>query len=54
MDEDGRDAKESEAARDRQGGVVVHLHRGCLQSLSIAKPDGQSMTRSFDSARLTR
>jgi hypothetical protein len=30
LDEDGWDAKESEVARDRQGGVVVYLHRGCL------------------------
>ena len=49
MDEDGRDAKESEVAGDRQGRVAVHLHRSCLQPLPLAKPDGQNMTRSFDS-----
>ena len=30
VDEDGRDAKESEVARDRQGWLAVYLHRGCL------------------------
>src|SRR5580704_19492913 len=40
MDEDGGDAKESEVARDRQGRVAVYLHRGRLQPLSIAKPNG--------------
>ncbi len=43
VDEDGRDAKESEVARDRQGRVAVYLHRSCLQPLPIAKPDGQNM-----------
>jgi hypothetical protein len=50
VDEDGGDAKESEVARDRQGGVAVYLHWGRLQPLSIAKPDGQNMTRSFASS----
>ena len=54
VDEDGRDAKESEVARDRQGRVAVHLHRSCLQPLPIAKPDGQNMKRSFDSGPLGR
>jgi hypothetical protein len=44
MDEDGRDVKESEVARDRQGRMAVHFHRRCLQPLPIAKPDGGSMT----------
>jgi hypothetical protein len=48
VDEDDRDAKESEVARDRQGGVAVYLHRSCLQPLPIAKSDGQNMMRSFD------
>jgi hypothetical protein len=52
VDEDDRDAKENEVARDRQGWVAVYLHRRSLQPLPIAKPDGQSMTRSFDSALL--
>jgi transposase len=30
VDEDGRDAKESEVARDRQGRVAVYLYRSCL------------------------
>jgi hypothetical protein len=30
VNEDGRDAKESEVARDRQGRVVVYHHRICL------------------------
>jgi transposase len=38
--EDGRDAKESEVARDREGWVAVYLHRSCLQPLPIKKPDG--------------
>ena len=54
VDEDGGDAKESEVARDRQSGVAVYLHRGCLQSVPIVKPDGQNMTGSFDSAPLSR
>jgi hypothetical protein len=33
--------------------VAVHLHRNCLQPLPIAKPDGQSMTRSVDSGRFS-
>jgi transposase len=45
----GRDVKESEVARDREGRVAVHLHRSRLQPLPIAKPDGQSMTRSVAS-----
>ena len=40
MDEDDRDAKESEVARDRQSGVAVYLQRSCLQLMPIAKPDG--------------
>jgi hypothetical protein len=28
--------------------VAVHLHRGCLQPLPIAKSDGQNLTRSVD------
>jgi hypothetical protein len=43
--------KKSEVARDREGRVAVHLHRSRLQSLPIAKPYGQSMTRSVDSVR---
>jgi hypothetical protein len=49
MDEDGRHAKESEVARDRQGGMAVYLHRGCLQPLPLAKPHGQNLTRSVAS-----
>ena len=30
VDEDGRDAKESEVARDRQGRVAGYLYRSCL------------------------
>jgi len=48
VDEDDRDAKESEVARDRQGWMAVYLHRSCLQPVSIAKPDGQNMKRDFD------
>ena len=43
MDEDGGDAKKSEVARNREGRVAVYLHRGRLQLVPIAKPDGQSM-----------
>jgi len=46
-------AKESEVARDREGRVVVYLHWSRLQPLPIAKPDGQSMTRSVDSGRFS-
>ena len=46
--------RESEVARNRQGRVAVYLHRSCLQPLPIAKPDGQSMTRRFDSRPLSR
>jgi IS5 family transposase len=53
VDEDGRDAKESEVARDREGRVAIHLHRSRLQPLPIAKPDGESMTRSVDSGRFS-
>ena len=49
VDKDGRDAEESEVARDRQGCVAVHLHRSRLQPLPIAKPGGQGMTRSVAS-----
>ena len=52
MDEDGGDVKESEAARGRESRVAVYLHRGCLQSLPIAKLGGQHMTWSVDSAQL--
>jgi hypothetical protein len=34
--------------------VAVYLQRSCLQPVPIAKPDGQNMTRSFDSAPLNR
>ena len=44
----GRNAKESEVARDREGWLAVYLHRSCLPPVPIAKPDGQSMTRSAD------
>jgi hypothetical protein len=44
VDENGGDGQESEAARDRQGWVAVHLYRRCLQPLPIAKPDSGSMT----------
>ena len=54
MDEDGRDVKESEVARDREGGVAVYLHRSCLQPLPIAKFDGQNMMRSFDFGPVSR
>ena len=47
VDEDDRDAKESEVARDRQSGVVIYLRRRSLQPLPIAKPDGQNMTPEF-------
>src|SRR2546429_6698956 len=46
MDEDGGDAKKSEAARNREGRVAVYLHRSCLQLVPIAKPDGQNVRRS--------
>ena len=46
--------KESEAERNRQGWVAVYLHRGSLQLVSIAKPDGHNMTQSFDSGPLGR
>jgi hypothetical protein len=48
MDEDGGDAKKSEAARNREGRVAVYLHRSCLQLVPIAKPDGQNVRRGFD------
>jgi len=48
VDEDDRDAKESEVARDRQGWLAVYLHRSCLRPVPIAKPDGQNMKRNFD------
>jgi hypothetical protein len=38
----------------RQSGVAVYLHRSCLQPVPIEKPDGQNMTRTFDSATLNR
>jgi DDE family transposase len=47
VDEDDRDAKESEVARDRESRVAVYLHRSCLQPVSIAKPDGQNMKRNI-------
>ena len=53
VDENGRDAQESEVARDRQGWVAVHFHRGCLQPLPIAKPDGGSMTSGSASGQLS-
>src|ERR1700683_5556048 len=28
--------------------MAVHLHRSCLQSVPIAQPDGQNMTRVLD------
>jgi hypothetical protein len=37
---------------DKVGGV--HLHRGCLQLVPIAKPDGQSLKGSFDPGTLRR
>jgi transposase len=48
VDQDGRDAKESEVARDRQGGMAVYFHRGRLQPVPIAKPDGHDVTPGFD------
>ena len=43
MDEDGGDAKKSEVARNREGGMAVYLHRSRLQPVPIAQLDGQSM-----------
>lgn len=43
MDEDGRDAKKSEVARNREGRMAVYLHRSRLQPVPIAKPDGRSI-----------
>jgi len=43
-----RDAKESEVARNRQGGVAVYLYRSRLQLVPIANPDGQNMTGGLD------
>ena len=34
--------------RSEQGEVGVYLHRGGLQSVPLAKPDGQSMTHALD------
>jgi hypothetical protein len=48
VDEDGGDATKSEVARNREGGMVVYFHRGCLQFVPIAKPDGQNVTGGFD------
>ena len=53
VDEDGGDAKESEVARDRQGGVAVYLHRSRLQPLPIAKPDGQKHETGSASGQLS-
>src|SRR4030095_10003651 len=45
VDEDGRNAQESEVTRDGQGGVAVHFYGSGLQSLPIKNPDGPSMIR---------
>src|SRR4029077_1391845 len=47
VDEDDRDAKESEVARNREGRVAVYLHRSCLQPVPIANADGQNMKRNI-------
>jgi hypothetical protein len=52
VDEDGGNAQKSEVTRDGQGGVAVHLYGSRLQSLSIAKPDGPSMTSDFETGQL--
>jgi hypothetical protein len=44
VDENGRDVKEGEVARDGQGWVAGYLHRSGLQPLPIAKTDGGSVT----------
>jgi hypothetical protein len=46
--------RESEVARNRQGRVAVYLHRGCLQLVPIAKPDGQNMNPEFRSGHAGR
>jgi hypothetical protein len=53
VDEDRRDVKESEVARDRQGWVAIHVYRGCLQPLPIEKPDGGSRTSGTASGQLS-
>jgi hypothetical protein len=54
MDEDGGDAQEIEVTRDGQSGVAVHLYWSRLQPLSIAKPNGPSMTSDGDTGPANR
>jgi hypothetical protein len=47
MKEDGRDATESEVARDRQGGMAANLP--VLATICAdCEIDGQNMTHAFD------